>query len=100
MAHVTRRRFIGTGGALPFGLGPCEPMLALQSMVTHTDALRICTVHGAYAAFEEDRKGSLEAGKLADFVLLASDPHEVAPSQIIDIPIVRTVMGGRTTHEA
>ncbi len=96
--------------------GPYEPMMALQSMVTRTDtrgrvwganqkvsvteALRICTVHGAYASFEEDLKGSLKPGKLADFVVLAEDPHEVDPSTLVDIPIVRTVMGGRTTHEA
>jgi predicted amidohydrolase YtcJ len=96
--------------------GPYEPMMALQSMVTRTDvrgrvwgenqrvsvteALRICTMHGAYASFEEHLKGSLEPGKLADFVVLAADPHEVDPSTLVDIPIVRTVMGGRTTFEA
>lgn len=102
--------------ASDFTPGPYEPMMALQSMVTRTDtrgrvwganqrvavaeALRICTVHGAYASFEEDRKGSLQPGKLADFVLLAEDPHEVDASRLVNIPIVRTVMGGRTTYEA
>ncbi|ANO53308.1 amidohydrolase [Woeseia oceani] len=102
--------------ASDFTPGPYEPMMALQSMVTRTDtrgrvwganqrvavaeALRICTVHGAYASFEEDRKGSLQPGRLADFVLLAEDPHEVDASRLVNIPIVRTVMGGRTTYEA
>ena len=96
--------------------GPYEPMMALQSMVTRkdvrgrvwgpsqrisvTDALRICTVHGAYASFEEHIKGSLRAGKLADFVLLEKDPHDVDPDDIVNIGIIRTVMGGRTTYEA
>jgi len=96
--------------------GPYEPMMALQSMVTRKDvrgrvwgpsqrisvseALRICTMHGAYASFEEDIKGSLKAGKLADFVLLERDPHDVDPDEIVNIGIVRTVMGGRTTYEA
>jgi hypothetical protein len=96
--------------------GPYEPMMAIQSMVTRkdvrgrvwgpsqrisvTEAMRICTVHGAYASFEEDIKGNLVAGKLADFVILEEDPHDVDPDAIVDIGIVRTVLGGRTVHEA
>jgi predicted amidohydrolase YtcJ len=62
--------------------------------------MTICTMHGAYASFEEDTKGSLTAGKLADYVILENDPHEVDPDSIVDIKIVRTVLGGRVTHEA
>ena len=96
--------------------GPYEPMMAIQSMVTRkdvrgrvwgpnqrvsvTEAMRICTVHGAYASFEEDIKGNLVAGKLADFVILENDPHDVDPDSIVDIRIMRTVLGGRTVHEA
>ena len=96
--------------------GPYEPMMAIQSMVTRkdvrgrvwgpsqrisvTEAMRICTVHGAYASFEENIKGSLAVGKLADFVILERDPHDVDPDAIKEIRIVRTVLGGRTTHEA
>jgi hypothetical protein len=96
--------------------GPYEPMMALQSMVTRKDkrgrvwgpsqrisvseALRVCTVHGAYASFEEDSKGSLMPGKLADFVILEKDPHDVDADRIVDIGILRTVMGGRTTFDS
>ncbi|MDH3748346.1 MAG: amidohydrolase [Gammaproteobacteria bacterium] len=96
--------------------GPFEPMMAIQSMVTRQDtrgrvwgpsqrisvseAMRICTVHGAYASFEENTKGSLTAGKLADFTILDKDPHSVDPLSIIEINVLRTVMGGRTTYEA
>ena len=96
--------------------GPYEPMMAIQSMVTRkdmrgrvwgpsqrisvTEAMRICTMHGAYASFEEGIKGSLEPGKLADFVILEQDPHEVDPDTIKEIRIVQTVMGGLTTYEA
>ncbi|MDX1405611.1 MAG: amidohydrolase [Woeseiaceae bacterium] len=96
--------------------GPYEPMMAIQSMVTRkdargrvwgpsqrisvTEAMRICTVHGAYASFEEDIKGTVQAGRLADFVMLEQDPHDVDPDSIKEIRIVRTVMNGRTTYEA
>jgi predicted amidohydrolase YtcJ len=96
--------------------GPYEPMMAIQSMVTRkdvrgrvwgpsqrisvTEAMRICTVHGAYSSFEEDLKGTLTAGKLADIVILDNDPHDVDPDAIVDIRVVRTIVGGRTVHEA
>ncbi|MDD9888938.1 MAG: amidohydrolase [Gammaproteobacteria bacterium] len=96
--------------------GPYEPMMAIQSMVTRKDfdgrvwgpnqrisideALRICTMNGAYASFEENIKGSITAGKLADFVILANDPHDVDPDQIKHIEIVRTVVGGITMYAA
>lgn len=96
--------------------GPYEPMMAIQSMVTRkdvrgrvwgpsqrisvTDAMRICTLHGAYASFEEHTKGSIAAGKLADYVILEADPHDVDPDEIVNISVRQTVMGGRTTFEA
>jgi predicted amidohydrolase YtcJ len=64
------------------------------------EALRIGTLHGAYASYEEDAKGSIRAGKLADFVVLEKDPHDVDPDTIKDIRVVRTVVGGKTMHEA
>lgn len=68
--------------------------------ISVTEAMRICTLNGAYASFEEDIKGSLTRGKLADFVILEQDPHAADPDSIKHIKIVRTVMGGRTTYEA
>ncbi|MEC8430884.1 MAG: amidohydrolase [Pseudomonadota bacterium] len=92
--------------------GPYEPLMGIQSMVTRKDwmgrvwganqrvtvdeALRICTINGAYASFEENIKGSITPGKLADFVILAEAPHDVDPDQIKNIEIVRTVVGGQT----
>lgn len=96
--------------------GPYEPLMALQSMVTRKDfdgrvwgpnqrinldqAIRICTMNGAFASFEENIKGSITAGKLADFVILANNPHEVDPDTIKNIEIVRTVVGGTTMYGA
>jgi predicted amidohydrolase YtcJ len=102
--------------ASDFTPGPYEPMMAIQSMVTRkdvkgrvwgpkqcisvTEALQVCTMNGAYASFEENSKGSLSAGKLADYVILEKDPHEVDPDAIKEIKVLRTVLGGRATHEA
>jgi predicted amidohydrolase YtcJ len=90
--------------------------MAIQSMVTRKDfagrvwgpnqrisvsqAMKICTVNGAYASMEEDSKGSLTPGKLADVVILAADPHETDPDQIKKIPVLRTIVDGRTVFQA
>ena len=94
--------------------GPFEPLMAIQSMVTRKDyqgrvwgpnqritvdqALQVCTVNAARASFEEQIKGSVSAGKLADFVVLAEDPHTVDPDGIKEIEVVRTVVGGNTVY--
>ena len=57
-------------------------------------------MHGAYASFEENIKGTLSAGKLADYVVLDRDPHDVDPDDIVNIGVIRTVLGGRTSFEA
>ena len=96
--------------------GEFIPMMALQSEVTRTDnkgnvwgpkqkitveeAIRVGTVHGAYASYEENMKGSLEAGKLADLVVLGRDPMTEEPSTLITIPVERTMAGGRWTYES
>ena len=97
-----------------FPPGPFEPLMAIQSMVTRKDyrgrswranqkvsvddALKIATINGAYASSEERLKGSIAAGKLADFVVLEKDPHDVVPDEIKNIKIIRTVVGGRTMY--
>jgi predicted amidohydrolase YtcJ len=99
-----------------FSPGPFAPLMGIQGMVTRTgwdgttwganqrvtvdEAIRINTLNGAYASGEESIKGSIAAGKLADFVMLADDPHTVSQDRIKDIQIVRTVVGGTTMYEA
>ena len=97
-------------------MGPFEPLLGIQSCVTRTDstgkvwginqrvsveeALRLYTLNGAYASFEENIKGSVEVGKLADLVVLGSDPTQIDPLGIKDIQIMRTILGGKTVYES
>ena len=99
-----------------FSPGPFAPLMGIQGMVTRTgwsgetwganqrvsvdEALQINTLNGAYASREEAIKGSITAGKLADFVVLADDPHTVEKEKIKDIQIVRTYVGGTKVHEA
>ena len=114
------RTFIDAGIAVAagsdFSPGPFAPLMGIQGMVTRTgwngetwgaeqritvaEALKVNTLNGAHASHEEALKGSITAGKLADYVLLAEDPHTVAADKIKDIRIVRTVTGGRTVYEA
>ena len=58
--------------------------------------MTIATINGAHASSEEALKGSIAPGKLADFVMLEQDPHDVDPDQIKNIRIHRTVVGGTT----
>lgn len=58
------------------------------------------TLHGAYCAHEERDKESIAVGMLANFVMLAEDPHTVPEERLKAIAIVRTVVGRETMHEA
>ncbi len=59
------------------------------------EALRMHTIGGAYASFQEGTKGSIQVGKLADMVLLTHDPTAIKPCGIKDIEVVMTMVGGR-----
>ena len=96
--------------------GPFAPLMGIQGMVTRTgwngetwganqrvsvlEAIRINSLNGAWAAKEEAIKGSLTAGKLADYVVLGEDPTVVKPDRIKDIPILETVVDGRSQYRA
>ena len=61
-------------------------------------ALRAYTVNNAWAAGEEALKGSLEAGKLADLVVLDRDPFHVPADELKDLRVLATVIGGEIVY--
>lgn len=82
---------------------PLGPLIGVHAAVNHSlpderldvqQALALYTIDAARIAFEERDKGSLEVGKLGDLVVLDKDPFAVDPSQIKDIPVSMTVIGG------
>lgn len=99
-----------------FSPGPFDPRMAIQGMATRTgwdgktwganqkisieEAIRVNTLNGAYNSHEEDAKGSITAGKLADYVVLGEDLYSMPVEKIKDVKIVRTVVGGKTVYEA
>ena len=87
---------------------PISPLAGIQATVareffpeeriTVDEALRIYTVNAAYASFEENIKGSIESGKLADLTVISRDPLTVPPSEIEDIQVEMTIVGGRVIY--
>jgi predicted amidohydrolase YtcJ len=65
-----------------------------EEKITVEEALRAYTIGAAYASFEEDLKGSLKAGKLADFVMLDQNLLETDPGRIKDVRVLHTYVGG------
>lgn len=95
---------------------PLAPLLSLATCVTRKttsgkvlgpeqrisvmEALRAHTISPAWQNFEEKDKGSLETGKLADMVVLDTDPLACDPEGLRDIGVLRTIVGGETLYEA
>ena len=105
---------ITVAGSSDYPCGPYEPLLALQSTVTRRgfdgaevapeqritagEALALYTTGAATATGEDDVKGRLAPGYLADFVVLADDPLTCAPERIADIAVLATYVGGAPVH--
>jgi predicted amidohydrolase YtcJ len=75
-----------------------EPV-APEEALSRADALRCATVSGAYLTFDEDKKGSLEQGKLADLAVLNADLLTVEEGGLAGIRALMTIVGGRVVHE-
>jgi predicted amidohydrolase YtcJ len=89
-AAVTRRTL---DGANPNGWQP-------QEKITVAEALRSYTAESAWAGFQEGKVGVLKQGALADFAVLSKDLFVVPPPEIINVKVMRTVVGGREVYVA
>lgn len=117
------RSFLNTGVRIPFGSDfPVEssnPLWGIYAAVTRQDhkgwpeggwypdqklsvyeAVKGFTLDAAYGAFEEDIKGSLEAGKLADLVVLSKNIFEIPPEEILITKVIMTIVGGEVVYKA
>jgi predicted amidohydrolase YtcJ len=117
------RTFLDHGVRLAFGtdwsVAPLNPMLTVYAAVTRAtldgknpggwfpeqkltlpEALEAYTMGSAYAEFQDQEKGSITAGKLADMVLLSDDIFTIDPVKIRDVKIIRTIVGGKTVWDA
>jgi len=111
------RSLLDSGATVAFGsdwwVAPISPILGIyaavtrrtlddahpngwipQQKVTVAEAVHAYTAAAAYASGEEHQKGSIEPGKLADFVVLSDDVFTVAPETIRDVQVDMTILGG------
>jgi predicted amidohydrolase YtcJ len=73
-------------------------VLGPEQRISLDDGLKALTIDGAYLAFEEHIKGSIEHGKLADFVVLSADPYELQPSELRELQVEQTIIGGEFVY--
>jgi hypothetical protein len=87
-----------------------HPIFGLHALVTRNgfipeeclsmeEALKSYTINAAYAAFEEDVKGSIEVGKFADLVILDKNPLQISEDKIREITILETIVKGETVYK-
>lgn len=96
-------------------IGPYQPLHGIWTAVTRNirgygalgkeqaisvkEAVKMYTSHAAYATFEENIKGTLKPGMLADLVVLDKDIFSIPPEEIKDVDVIRTMVGGKTVYQ-
>lgn len=74
-------------------------VLGQEQRISILDAIKAVTINAAYQYFEEDRKGTIDVGKQADFVILSKNPLNVPTTQLLDLKVERTIARGKTIFE-
>lgn len=116
------RSFLDSGVTMCFGsdwtVAPLDPLLGIYAAATRRtidganpggwypeqrisvkEAIRCYTINNAYAAFEEEEKGSITPGKLADMVVLSDDILSIDPASIAAAHVTMTILGGKVIHQ-
>ena len=106
------RTLLDNGAMLAWGtdwqVSPLNPMFNLYQLVTRyyeeerltmDEAIKYYTYGSAYASFEEDDKGTLEVGKLADMVVLSQDLFSIDPKEITKTKVLYTILGGKIVYD-
>jgi hypothetical protein len=116
------RTLLDKGVRLAFGtdwsVAPLDPMLTLYAATTRAtldgknpngwvpeqkvsidEAVKAYTSGSAYAEFQDQDKGTLARGKLADLVILSDDIFAIAPAAIKDVKVVTTIVGGKVVYQ-
>ncbi len=96
---VSNNPLVGIYAAVARQAESGQPLLPEEG-ISASEALAMYTTNAAYASFEEEIKGSITPGKLADMVLLSDDPTRVPTEQIKDIRVEMTIIGGKVVWEA
>ncbi len=73
--------------------------VGVNQAVTVMDAIRAYTINGAYAAFDEEKIGSIEVGKLGDLIVLSDDILSVPVEDLRNLRVVRTILDGKTVYQ-
>lgn len=102
------RRFWDAGIVLSAGSdAPCtdpDPILWMHRACNHSvagqsltpqEALRMCTYNGAWTTFDENKRGSLEAGKVADMAILSGNPYDTPASKLGTLKVEQLILGGK-----
>ena len=102
-----RRHFTAVGDKLALGSdwpnGPLSPLEVLESAVptlTLEGALQAYTVNGAYASYDEQRKGFIKSGMLADIAILSENIFSIAPERLSSVKVAYTIFDGRVVYPA
>lgn len=88
---------------------PIDPLLGIHAAINHPnpnsrvspyEALKMYTINGAYGIFQENLKGTIEKGKIADFVILNNDPLKINKEEIKDINVLMTIKSGKILYDS